>query len=179
MRPLLLAAVATVCFASTESLVSLKSLREVEAAINDKMRSNVNEPYDLLGTARGTYLAGYGAVFSVELNLVMVSPLNLSPFKPGISEDEINLMEKRKLAKVETLKDAMRSLMVGAGKTLTGLPPEEHIVMEAFLFNYRWERTRDLPNRIVITSTKQQLLDAAAKKLKGAEFTKLFDDQEL
>jgi len=151
----------------------------VEASINDKVRSNLSDPYDLLGTARGTYLDGYGAVFSVEMNLVLVSPLNLSPFKPSISEAEIVGMQKRKLAKVENLKDAMRGLMVGASKTLTGLPANEHIVMEAFLFNYRWENTRDLPKRIVITSTKQQLLDAAARRLTGAELTKLFDDQEL
>ena len=133
----------------------------------------------MMGTARGTYLDGYGAMFSVELNLVLVSPLNVSPFKPGISEAEVMAMHDRKEHKVESLKESMRGLMVGASKTLTGLPANEHIVMEAFLFNYRWENTRNLPHRIILRASKQQLLDAAAKKITGTEFAKLFDEQEL
>jgi hypothetical protein len=179
MKPVLLAVLASVCFAAVESPVSLASLRAVEASINDKFRSGVNDPYDLLGTARGTYLDGYGAVFSVEMNLVLVSPLNLSPFKPALADGEVAAMHDRKTRKVETLKAEMRSLMLGASKTLTGLPANERIVMEAFLFNYKWENSRDLPRRIVMTASKQQLLDAAAKKLSGAEFAKLFDEQEL
>lgn len=72
----------------------------------------------------------------------------------------------------------MRGLMMGAGKTLTGLPNNERVVMEAFLFNYRWENSRDLPKRIILTASKQQLLDAASKHLSAAETAKLFDEQE-
>ena len=178
MKPVLMAVMATVCFAATESPVSFASLRAVEASINDKLRSNVNDPYDLLGTARGTYLDGYGAVFTVELNLVLMSPLNLTPFKPTISEAEVSGMHDRKLRKVAELKEAMRGLMLGASKTLTGLPPNERIGMETFLFNYRWETSRDLPKRIVLTAGKQQLLDAINKHLSAAEIAKLFDEQE-
>ncbi len=178
MRPLLLAALASVCFAAVESPVSLASLKAVEASINDKVRSGVNDPYDLLGTARGTYLEGYGAVFSVEMNLVLVSPLISSPFKPALADAELTALHDRKIRKVENLKDMMRGLMVGAGKTLTGMPNNERVVMEAFLFNYRWENSRDLPKRIVLTASKQQLLDASAKHLSGAEFAKLFDELE-
>ncbi len=179
MRPVLFAALASVCFAAVESPVSLASLRAVEASINDKVRSNINDPYDLLGTARGTYLEGYGAVFTVEMNLVLISPLNLTPFKPTLTDAEIAAMRDRKMRKVDALKDTMRSLMLGAGKTLTGLPANERIVMEAFLFNYRWESTRDLPKRVVLTTTRQQMLDAATKKFSPADFAKLFEDQEL
>ncbi|HXJ42382.1 MAG TPA: hypothetical protein VNH18_24085 [Bryobacteraceae bacterium] len=170
---------ASVCFAATESPVSFASLRAVEASINDKMRSNVNDPYDLLGTARGSYLDGYGVVFTVEMNLVLVSPLNLSPFKPSISEKEVATMHDRKSRKVEELKGEMRDLMVGASKTLTGLPATEHLTMEAFLFNYKWENSRNLPKRIILTAGKQQLLDAANKHLSAAEIAKIFDEQEL
>lgn len=175
----MMAALASVCFAAVESPVSFASLRAVEASINDKARSSVNDPYDLLGTARGTYLEGYGAVFTVEMNLVLVSALNFSPFKPTVSEAEIAAMHDRKAKKVDALKDMMRGLMVGASRTLTGLPANERIVMEAFLFNYRWENPRDLPKRIVLTATRQQLQDAGSRKLTAAELAKLFDEQEL
>ena len=70
----LIPAFAAVCFAATEPVVSLNALRTVEASINDRLRSNVNDPYDLLGTARGTYAEGYGAVFTVELPRLASEP---------------------------------------------------------------------------------------------------------
>ena len=178
MRPILLATLASICFAAVESPVSLASLRAVENSINDRVRSSVADPYDLLGTARGTYLDGYGAVFTVEMNLVLSSPLVSSPFKPALGEAELVALHDRKNRKVEGLKEMMRGLMLGAGKTLTGLPNSERVVMEAFLFKYRWENSRNLPKRIILTASKQQLLDAATKPLSAAETSRLFDEQE-
>ena len=40
---------------------------------------NINDPYDLLGTARGTYLEGYGAVFTVEMNRARSSAAHIGP----------------------------------------------------------------------------------------------------
>jgi hypothetical protein len=179
MKPILLIAVATLCFAASEPIVSLNSIRTVEAAINDKVRSNISDPYDLLGPARGTYVDGYGTVFTVELNLVLVSPLNISPFKPSLTEEEIASLHNRKARKVDALRETMRGLMLDASKALPGLPPEEHIVLEAFLFNYRWEQSRGLPRRLVLTATKQKLLDAANRHVSGRELASLFEEQEL
>ena len=39
--------------------VEQTSLTTVEASINDKFRSNLSDPFDLLGRARGSYLPGY------------------------------------------------------------------------------------------------------------------------
>ena len=179
MKSLLLAGIATLCFAASEPIVSLGSLKAVEASINDKVRSNINDPYDLLGTARGTYIEGYGAVFTVEVNLVLVSPLNLSPFKQSITEAEIATMRERKARKVELLRESMRALMLSASKSLPGLPNNERIVMEAFLFNYRWENARGLPHRIMLTAGKQKLLDALSRHAGGSELTALFTEEEL
>ncbi|MDE3198055.1 MAG: hypothetical protein KGN84_17030 [Acidobacteriota bacterium] len=172
-------AAAALCWGAWEPLVSLASLKAVEASMNDRLRSSINDPYDLLGPARGTYLDGYGAVFTVELNLVYVSPLNLSPFKPTISEKELTELHDRKSRKVEVLKAAMRDLMTGASKTLTGLPPDQRIVMEAFFFNYRWEQTRGLPHRLALVTTRQKLLDATAKRMSPADMAALFEEEEM
>jgi len=69
--------------------------------------------------------------------------------------------------------------MVGACQKLPGLPASERIVMEAFLVNFKWEQSRDLPNRIVLTANKQQLLDAASKHLTGPELAALFNEEIL
>jgi len=179
MKTLLMIGLATLCFAATEPAVSLSSLKTVEASINDRMRSNINDPYDLLGPARGTYLEGYGAVFTVEMNLVLVSPLTFSPFKPTLSDKELLDLHERKAKKVDGLKVMMRELMTSASKSLPGLPPQERIVMEAFLFNYRWENSRGLPHRLVLTATKQQLVDASNRHSTPAELAALFTDEEL
>lgn len=179
MKTIVLIGIATLCFAASEPIVSLASLKTVEASINDRLRSNINDPYDLLGPARGTYLEGYGAVFTVEMNLVLVSPLNLSPFKQAISDKEITELHERKARKVEALTATMRELMIGASKSLPGLPPDEHIVMEAFLFNYRWEQSRGLPHRVGLTASKQKLLDAVNRHASPTEMAALFQPWEL
>jgi hypothetical protein len=148
-------------------------------SVNDKLRSSINDPYDLLGTARGTYMEGYGALFTVELNLVLVSPLNLSPFKQSITDAEIATMHDRKVKKVEALKESMRGLMLNASKTLPGLPPTERIAVEVFFFNYRWENSRGLPHRVVLTAEKQKLMDAANHHVTASELASLFTEEEL
>ena len=178
MKTILLAGLATLCFAASESPVSLASLKAVEASINDRVRSNLNDPYDLLGPARGIYLEGYGAVFTVEMNLVALSPLSVSPFKSAPSEKELGDLFAHKQRKVEALKATLRELMTGASKSLQGMPGDERIVMEALFFNYRWEQTRGLPHRIWLTATKQKLIDASNHHASAAEMAALFQEDE-
>jgi hypothetical protein len=175
----LLIAIATLCSAASEPILSLASLKAVEASINDKLRSKVNDPFDLLGTARGTYIEGYGVLFSVEVNLVLISPLSFSPFKPTVSEAELTALHDRKAQKVDVLKENLRELMLGASKSLPGLPSNERISMEAFLFNYRWENSRGLPHRIVLTAEKQKLIGAANRHVAGPELSAIFSEEEL
>jgi hypothetical protein len=158
--------------------VSLGSLTSVEASINDRVRSNISDPYDLLGPARGTYLEGYGAVFTVQMNLVLLPALRVSPFNPN-SGKEITELHDRKARKLEDLKATMRDLMTGASKVLPGLPPQERIVMEAFLFNYSWEQSRGLPHRVMLTAYKQKLLDAVNRHATPEEMAALFQEDEL
>jgi hypothetical protein len=175
----LVLALASICFAAAEPVISLRALREVEASINDRMRSSVTDPYDLLGTARGSYVEGHGAVFTFEVNLVYLSPLAFSPFKPGATPEDIAQIHDRKARKAETLKETMRDLAMNASRTLTQLPDNENVTMEAFLFNYRWENTRGLAQRIVISAKKKQLLDAVTRHATGAALTSVFTEEEL
>lgn len=179
MKAVLLIGIATICFAAEEPVVSLASLKSVEASIGDRLKSSINDPYDLLGEPRGTYLDGYGAVFTVYVDLVVGSPLNFSPFRQSVSEKELADLHDHKARKVEALKTTMREMIASASRSLPGLAPNERIVMEAFLFNYRWEQTRGLPHRIVLTAYKQKLLDAVNRNVSAAELTALFTEEEL
>jgi hypothetical protein len=178
VKTILLVSLATVCFAASEPIVSLASLKSVEASMKDRLRSNIKDPYDLLGEPRGTYLEGYGAVFTVYLNLVLLPALQISPFNPDSGKEVIEL-HARKARKIEDLKATMRELMTGASKSLLNLPPQERIVMEAFLFNYSWEQTRGLPHRIMLTAYKQKLIDAVNHHATPEEMAALFQEDEL
>jgi len=167
--------VATLCLAAAESPVSRASITAVENSINDKFRANTPDPYDLLGAARGTYLEGYGVLFTVEVQLVVVMPPN--PFRRAISAQEIASIRDRKTKKLPAMKEAMRNLMSNASTTLEGLPGDEHIAMEAILWNYSWENYRG-PHRILMTANKQKLRDARARHATPEEFASLFEEQE-
>jgi hypothetical protein len=178
MKPLLLVALAGLCFAATESRVSRANILAVEGAINEKFSARTAEPYDVLGSARGTYMDGYGALFTVELDLVNAGPLTLSPFKQTISAEEKASLLDRKTKKLAVLKESMRNLMVSASATLEGLPANERVAMEAILFNYAWENSRGLPHRVFMTAEKQKLLDAKSGHATPADLIGLIEEQE-
>jgi hypothetical protein len=179
VKTLLLVAFATLCFAASEPVLSINSLKAVEGAINDKLLSNVNDPYDLLGTARGAYIEGYGAEFTFEVNLVFSSSMAPTPFKLKVTEEETRTMHDRKERKIDGLKESMRGMAVNASKALPGLPAGERVMIEAFLFSYSWENTRGLPHRIVVSAQKQKLLDAAGRHATASEIAALFTEEEL
>ena len=162
MKPLLLIAVATLCLASTEPRVSRNSIVAVENSINEKFANYSGDSYVLLGNARGTYLEGYGALFTVELDLINTGPISPNPFKMKITPEEIAATRDRKLKKLAILREQMRSLILNAGGTLEGLPPNEHVAIEAVLFYNKWEESRGMPRRLFMSAEKQKLLDARA-----------------
>lgn len=176
MKPFLLLATAAVCFAAT---VPLSAIQLVESSINDRFRPHGTDPWDLLGNARGTYLEGYGAVFSFEIDLVNAGGLVISPFRPSISPDEIAAVRARKLKKLPELKDTMRSILVDAGNSLDGIPLQERIALEATLFSYSSEKNgKEMPRRILMSAERQKLLAARTNHLAPADLASIIDEQD-
>jgi hypothetical protein len=175
---LILAAAVTLCFAATESRVSRANIVAFERTIQEKLSASSADPYDLLGDARGTYLEGYGVLFTTELDLINAGVLNATPFKPVVSPQEIAMTRERKLKKLEVLKDSMRGLMIDASGLLDGLAPTEHITMETILFNYKWENTQGIPHRVFMTAEKQKLQEAKAAHAGQAELAKIIEEQD-
>jgi hypothetical protein len=169
-----------ICLAGVMAFAVMEppALKAVEAAINDRFRSGLNDPFDLLGTARGSYLPGYGAVFTVEMNLVTLPPLAFSPFSQTASPQELAALHDRKVKKLAALRDAMHDLMLTAGSTLTTLAGDERVTMEAFLFNYRWEKTAGLPHKLVMTAERRKLVDAKGNKLSTADLAAVIQETE-
>jgi hypothetical protein len=166
--------IAGLVFGASEAQISSKTMIAVENAMNDRFRApDGPDPYDLLGTARGTYLDGYGALITVELQLVYTSGIN--PFRPAYSPQEIAALRERKLKKLPVLRDAMRSLMASSAVTLDSLPLNQRVAIEARLWRYGWEDSKGLPRRILMSAEKSKLL---AAKADPAALAAAIDDQE-
>jgi hypothetical protein len=178
VKALLLIAAATLCLAATEPRVSRASIVAVEKSINEEFANKSGEPYDVLGNARGTYLEGYGALFTVELDLINTGPLTPNPFKQTITPQEIAATRERKLKKLVSLRESMRSLMVNASGTLEGLPPNERVSMEAVLFYNKWEESRGMPRRLFMSAEKQKLREANAAHAGQPELAAIIEEQE-
>ena len=116
---------------------------------------------------------------TVELDLVLSGSFYPTAFQPTITDKEKTALRERKDRKLEALKETMCGLMARATESLPGLPADEHLVMEAFLFNYSWENTRGLPHRIVFTAQKGKLLDAVNRHAPAAEIAALIEESEL
>jgi hypothetical protein len=180
VKPLLLIAAATLCLASTEPRVSRASIIAVEKSINEEFANKSGDPnaYDVLGNARGTYLEGYGALFTVELDLINTGPLTPNPFKQTITAQEIATTRERKLKKLAMLRESMHTLMVNAAGTLEGLPANERVSMAAVLLFNKWEESRGMPRRLFMSAEKQKLLDAKAAHAGQPELAAIIEEQE-
>ncbi len=159
-----------------EPIVSLSALQRVEKATNDRFAPGAGDSYELLGDARGTYLPGYGGLFSFEMNLVNVEPI--TPFHMTVTPQEIKSIHERKIKQLAVLKNAMRELMIQSAGSLSTLPPTEQITFEAFLIHLSFEDRSGLPRRLTMTTSRQKLLDAAANHATPAALASLIEERE-
>lgn len=178
MKPLLLITAATLCFAATQSPVSRASIVAVENSINQAFSAYPGDAYVVLGNARGTYLEGYGTLFTTELDLINTGPLNPNPFHQKVTPQDVAATRERKLKKLSVLRENMRSLIVNASGTLEGLPPNEHIAMEAVLLYNSWEDSRGMPRRLFMSAERQKLLDAKAGHAGQTDLAGIIAEQE-
>lgn len=137
----------------------------VERAIDTRFRDLSSEqPMALLGSARGVYLKGYGAVFTVEVNLAAAA--NLSPFRQSYSEEEKRQLNIRKRQRLETLETRALEILVEESKKLTRIPAEEVVALAVSLFHFPWEDLTGLPRQMVASAAKSVLASTAPAEIR-------------
>ena len=148
--------------------VKRAALAAMEKSFDNRiLKISVENPFDLLGTTRGMYLDGYGAVFTTEVNLVVTAPL--SPFRQSISKEEVARLRLAKLQRLPLLKLNMRDMLISAAASLDGVPANEQIVVGVSLFHFYWEDMNGLPSQIVMQAERQKLLDFQAARMNGLD----------
>jgi len=133
-------------------------LGALEKSFDGKLeRTGGDDPFLLLGTTRGVYLDGYGAVLTAEISLV--NSANVSPFRPTMPPEYKARVHSRKLERLPLLKQTMREMMEASAAALDSVPANEQIVVGVTLFYYSWEDTTGLPLQVVMQAGRQQILD--------------------
>ncbi len=153
--------------------VPVEAIKQIEASTDARFAV---EPWDSLGDTRGSYLPGYGAVFTFEMSLIQVTPI--SPFHAAPTPAEIKTVHERKLKQLAVLKSTLREMLCKAATSLSTLPGTEQITFEAYLFNQSYEDHTGLPHRLMITANRQKLVDAVARHASQQELASLVQEQE-
>jgi hypothetical protein len=138
--------------------VPRQALADVERRLDTKFTNlgGANDPMDLLGAARGIYLDGYGAVFTVEVSLIVTPGIN--PFHPVMTEPEKAKVHQRKLDRLPMLRQAMRDVWRDSATALTPVPDNQQVVIAVRLLYLTWEDTRGLPGEIVMKGDRRTAL---------------------
>ena len=157
--------------------VGLTAIRAMEASFDKRLITAIPES-DLLGTTRGVYLDGYGAVFTAELNLMVTT--NISPFLQQIPKNYVVKVHAQKLQRVPLLKQTMREAMLAMASSLDSVPANENIVLGVSLVYFtKWEDTTGLPSEIIMQAERQKLLDVQLGRASRSSLDSSIHVQEL
>jgi hypothetical protein len=160
-KPFLLLVIAASAMASDAPRVPRNTLAATERKLDNSFtRLWSDNPFVVLGPTRGVYLEGYGAVFTAEVNLVAGPVLGI--MTPPMTKQDIAIHKQKKIARIPELKKALAKALaeVAASPEMATVPPEEQIVLVAFLSHFPWEDLDGLPAQIMMQGSKKQLMDA-------------------
>ena len=143
--------------------IALGTFSDLEHRFDGKLSSigGANDPLDLLGTTRGVYLDGFGAVFTAEVSLI-ITP-SISPFRQTITEELKNQVHQKKVARVPLLKQAIREMVKTAALTMIQVPDNQQFVFAVRLEYLKWEDTIGLPGLIVAKADRKGALNGEIK----------------
>lgn len=159
MRAAALAVLLCLCVISAQpAKVRRASVAAMEKSFDQSLLRLGDNPFILVGNTRGLHLAGYGAVFTAEINLVM-GP-TLSPFRQTILPEDIARLHERKMERLPHLRRTMRDMLLSAAASLDDVPSTERIVLGVRLMYLPYEDTAGLPANILMQGERAKLLDA-------------------
>ena len=138
------------------NLDSLRGEMKVfEAVIDGTMAQVFAPPFGVLQKTLGTYLPGFGLVFSLEVNLY---PMRIAtPFPtPPLSKAQLEKAQKVKVERIATIKKSIPRLLADHASSLRDLASGDHVAVVVHLF--RLEAEEDgLPAQLVIETRKSDL----------------------
>lgn len=139
----------------------------LQAVIDKNLEQTFTLPFGILEKTKGTYLADFGLVFSVEVNLYPMR--QLTPFSPQpYSAEELEQARKKKMDRIAVIKKTVPQLLADHAVNLNELGPEESVAVVVHLFHVQAEGEQ-LPTQIIVQVKKGDLEQFRANKISNAE----------
>ncbi|MCP5119792.1 MAG: hypothetical protein GY953_54030 [bacterium] len=168
---------AIVTGAAAKISVDRQRVKALERKFDQRIEAfSIDDPFYLLGNARGVYLEGYGVVFTAELNLVAAAVI--TPFRPSFTPEQIEKLRQKKLARLKPLREMMRFTMEDSATSLKSIPATERVAVGVSLFYYSWEDTRGLPSQVLMQTERQNLLDFESGRINVSQLNSAIRIQE-
>jgi hypothetical protein len=155
---------AAAIYAANAPRVSGNVLKVVELSLDDRIKSLWPEnPFSIIRLARGLYLDGYGAVFTVDVSPVLSAT---SMMHPTVTKDEVVKAHKVRGERIEQLRQAMRLAVADMAASLEPVPADDQVTLVVYLPSHEWEDVSGMPSQITFRGKKKALIDA--KRAGGA-----------
>jgi hypothetical protein len=134
------------------------ALVTAEKSLDDRIARRWDDnPLALLGSTRGIYLEGYGAVFTAEVNMVIGGGATL--MHPILNKTDKDMHRKKKADRLPQLKTLMKQALVATAASLDPVPADDQIVIAIYLSRYPWEDPGSFPSMLTAQSSKKKLLE--------------------
>lgn len=162
-RLALILALSLAVFSQTGRAAKTKVSRGTMAASERALDARISalwpeDPYLLLGTTRGVYLDGYGAVFTAEIDLAPGPSLN--PFHQTMTRQNVMDNHQKMAQRLPKLKLAMADMLASTAASLDTVPTEEKVVLGVTLTQYPWQDRAGIPSQVVMRGEKGKLIEA-------------------
>jgi hypothetical protein len=143
--------------------VLLGQMKVMRAVIDETMQQTFAPPFGLLEKTNGTYLPGFGVVFSLEVNLY---PLRVpNPFDPRpLGKEELDKARRAEVQRVETIKKTIPRLLADYSRGLREVKAEDSVAVVVHLFQIALQDDK-LPTQLVFQVKKSDLEEYWSNKL--------------
>jgi hypothetical protein len=141
-----------------QSRVKRPSLAMAEKNCDSRIGQVVENQFGVLGPSRASYVEGFGAMLSAEVDL-FPGP-SVSPFHLTISPADVARVHAGKLARLPKLRQCMRDILMSTAASLDEVAPQERIALSVTLLFQAYENTSGLPSQIVMQGERGKLVDA-------------------
>jgi len=162
--PLFLLLAAALWAAGESPRVGRPLIRTLEKSLDERIaRLWPDNPVAVVGTARGVYLDGIGAVFTAEVN---TASEGISLMHTSLTPKEKETVHRQKIERVPQLKKALQQALVDSAASLDPVPLDEQVVIQVVLDRYTWEEQGGYPAELIVQAPRRKLLDL--KRASGA-----------
>ncbi len=162
----------SVVMSAQQEKPDLRKLREeiglLESVINERLAQTFGSPFGYLDKARGAYLPGYGAVFTLDVSLTPLQ--SLGPFTPTPTPERERARREEETRAREKARAMPERILADFGHTLSHLAPNESVAIIIHTVSVQQEGVQK--GAIIVQATKQLIDEYRASTVDRATFVR-------